>query len=892
MSGHGHDRAGRGGARRYLRLPWHSRDRVRADVDEELAFHLEMRERELVSRGLSAEEARREALRQFGDLDDARRFCAAEDARRLRRDGRRDWWAELATDARFALRQMRRAPSFALLAILTLGLGVGASTVMYSTVHQLLVRPLPVPNGNRIVSLVTATPDGRVRVSPSPRMVEAWRTRSRLLEAVAEVAAQDVSVDRGGTRADALSASVSAEAMTLLSARAERGRWFSPEELRRGGPPVVVLGWGTWQREHGGDPAVLGSTVRIDSTLYTIVGVATRGFAVPTIGTPVHADYYLPLAPDPDALGTTAIGLLRDGVDVERASEELSTIMGTLPADALPMPTMRAQAMRPRDMVRRSLRTLLLVLLGACAVVLLIGCANVANLLLARATARQRELAIRGALGAGRARLIRQLLVESVLLACLAGLLGVALAWRGLALVIAMRPDSLTELATVRLQPGIVAASLAVAAATGILFGLVPALLATGTSLGDALRDAMHTHSGQRRLHRIRGGLIVAEVALSVTLLVGAGLLLRSLVEMQRVEPGFRSDGLVSFMLRRPASERPRPDDLESMHVVASPAIVERLRALPGVEGVAISGDMPIQSGIMIGELQVEGRDLAPGERARTLPMAAVGEGYFAVLGQRLLEGRPIDARTAEQEVVVSRSFARAYWPDGSALGQGFRMSERGSWSRVIGVVEDLRVPDRLQASDGFHRVYVPRTRSYGGDHVTLRLAPGTTVGAAAITKAIAEVAPALEVRDVTTMTAEIERLLARPRFNAILLGTFALLALLLAAGGLYGVLAYAVSQRAREMGIRLALGARPGQVRAMMLAYGGRLTLVGVVGGLALAAGLTRLLASLLYGVQPIDGATFAAVAAIVAGIALAAMWVPARRATSVDPVRVLHEG
>jgi putative ABC transport system permease protein len=520
--------------------------------------------------------------------------------------------------------------------------------------------------------------------------------------------------------------------------------------------------------------------------------------------------------------------------------------------------------------------------------VLLIACANVANLLLARAATREREFAIRSALGAGRWRIIRQLLTESALLALAGGALGLFVAHRGLAAIIALRPDRLAELDEVRLSPTILGLSLGLTMVTGVLFGLAPALFAAARDIGDALKSATRSAAGHMAARRFRSALVIAEVALSVLLLVGAGLLVRTMVKMQRADIGFESAGLVSASIRLPEE---RYTTREQRRVVFD-QLLQRFRAIPGLGAVTWSMGVPPRTGMTFGDLQIEGRTLKDNERVSAFwSQYAPGE-YFRVMRQSLVAGRPFSPDSSGPVVIINETMAQRFFAGTSAVGRRLRLSDKGDWVTIVGVVRDVTVP-RTGGRSGSSRdlqVYFPFEGSFSEATLIARTRSSIADLPRRLSREAAIVDGAIRVRDVTTADEILAKELTGTRFNMSLLVVFAGLAVVLATVGLYGVIAYSVSQRTREMGIRLALGAGQPAVLRLVMSQGARLTVIGLSLGLIAASGLTRLMETMLYGVSPLDAATFVLVGIVLGLVALLATYFPARRATRVDPVIALR--
>lgn len=876
------------GLRRWIRLPWRSRTRIRTDIDDEFQFHLDMRVAELSARGLAPERARAEAMRRFGDVSDAREYCRTMDERSTHEEKRRAWFAELGSDVRFAARQLRRSPSFTALAVLTLALGIGATTAIFSVVNRLVLDPIPYPGGDRIVNLSRTNKEGTLFVTPTPRLLKEWRARVKSLEGVAAFGWNDVVLGGRDESEEIKAGNISAELLPLLQVQPVLGRGILPEDTRVGAPGVVMLGYGLWQRRFGGARDVLGQALTIDGKPYTIVGVLPRDFAVPFMDGGARP-LWMPLIDDPDARGAQAIGKMRVGTDRSRLDRELSDVLTALGVESPEFRDWKARASRPQDYLGDSTRDTLFILLGAVGMVLLIACANVANLLLARASTRQRELAIRAALGAGRWRIIRQLLTESALLALAGGALGLVVADRGLAIIVALRPERLAELDELRLAPTVLLVSLGLTIMTGILFGLAPALFAAARDIGHALKSTTRSASGHQGTRRLRNLLVIGEVTLSVLLLVGAGLLVRTMLQINRADIGFEPRGLTAARVQLPEKKFPSGE----MRRVVFDQLLERVRSIPGVSEVTWAGGVPPRAGVSFGQLEVEGVTVKENERSAALWSQWGNADYFRTLRLPLVAGRPFSADTAQREVIVNETMARRFWPGTTAVGRRLRFDPKAPWVTVVGVARNVTVPSTGRKTTGGISDFQMYLRFSGDfESATLLFRPTAPVPdlTRRLTREVQAIDPGIRVREVTGVDVALAKELAGPKFNMSLLVAFAGLALVLATVGLYGVIAYSVSQRTREMGIRLALGAGQPAVLRLVLSQGARLTVLGLVAGLAAAAALTRVMVGMLYAVSPLDPLTFVLVGAILGIVAALASYFPARRATQVDPVIALR--
>jgi putative ABC transport system permease protein len=689
----------------------------------------------------------------------------------------------------------------------------------------------------------------------------------------------------------------------LFGSQPVLGRAFLPEEEQAGHAPVAIIGHGLWRRRFGAEVSVLGRTITLEGRNYSVIGVAPPGFDWPDKTeawiTPLR------LAPEfsPQMDVTTSRGMgylsafarLKPGVSVAQSQAEMDTITARLRAQYPDANSRRYNTVVPlRTFIVGEVRTALWTLLGAVTGVLLIACANVANLLLARNAARRKELAVRSALGASRARLLRQLLVESLLLAALGGALGVCVAWGGVALLAAFAPGDLPRLAEIRLDARVFGFTLSLSLLTGLLFGLAPALRAGRTARGEinsALNDSARGAGGGAKQSGLRGALIVAEVALSLVLLTGAGLLLRSFVKLQSVKPGFDPQQVLTLRVS-PSGERYRVAEGRRAY---NDQVIERLSALPGALAVGAINTLPLSKGPNAG-YRIEGRSPLPPEQRLIANYRIVSPDYFRALGIPILRGRGFNAGDRAEGpdvVVINQAMARRDFPGEDPIGKriSFGTNERGEslWFQIIGVVADVRSLDLKQEPEpdffATHRQVTPPGYSF-----VIRSAVEPEQLAAAAREAIRQIDPQQPVTEVRAMEQVVYETIAQPRFNLLLLGLFAGIALLLAAAGIYGVLSYTVTQRAPEIGVRLALGASPGDAMRLIIGQGMKLTLAGVGLGLVGSLALTRLLGSLLFGVSARDPLTFALLALLLAAVALLACLIPARRATRVDPMIALR--
>lgn len=875
------------GVRRTFRLDRLSPHQVDRDLDAELQFHLAMREVELRAGGLSAEEASAEARRRFGDVEEARRYCRELDGEGAREYRRREWVRGWGQDVRFAVRQLRRAPAMVLVAVVTLALGIGATTAIFSVVHRLMLAPLPYPDADRIVAVSRAAAKGQMFITATPSLVDAWRDGSNAFEQLGAYRTVDMQATTPGGDGDPeqlLGVRLSAQMPAVLGVRPALGRFFAPEEMLAGGAPVAMVSYGYWQRRYGGDRDVLGQIITLDGSDYTVVGVLSRTFVLPSFRPISDRQVAVPLMADTSSSSVFAVGRLRPGVTTEAATEQLGAVMKRLSETEPEYRSTTARVMQQSEFLGKGTRNTLLVLLVAVGVVLMIACANVAGLLLARAAGRQRELAVRAALGAGRRRLVRQLLTESALLGAAGGAAGLAVAWAGLRAVIALRPPSLDELAGVRLEPAVLLGSLAVAVLTSLIFGLAPALLAAADGLAASLVGSSRSATGRRGAQRLRAALVGGEVALSVVLLVCAGLLVRSVQALQSVDVGVDTRGLAGASVALPMERY--PDDGSRRAAYAQ--LIQRVRAMPGVVGATMAMDTPPDILVTFGKLEVDGVPTLPGEPPSLIGLDMVSPDYFEMIGARLRVGH-MPADTVGHGVVINETFARRYWSDGRAIGARLRLSDKEPWQTVTGVASDIQLPGATGSQHEL-RMYSYFRGTFEQSTVLVRTAGEAPLRLADLARAAAEVDPGIRIDNLRTAESVVTGRLAGPRFTMTLLGVFAVVALALAIVGLYGVVSLAVTQRTREIGVRLALGASPRGVTRMVVGHAMLLAGGGLVVGLGASVGAVRFVRGMLYGVEPLDAPTFVAVAASLAAVAFVAALIPARRAARVDAMVALR--
>ncbi|HJR61827.1 MAG TPA: ABC transporter permease [Vicinamibacterales bacterium] len=863
------------------------------DVDVELSFHLEMRIRELVDEGETPARAREIALRRFGDYDSSRNQCLEINERRRRRMTRTEYVTELRQDVGYALRMLRRTPGFTLVAVVTLALGIGANSAIFSVVHGVLLASLPYRDAGRLFQPRMLYPDGTVYWALSAPDFVSVREHSRVFEQVEAYTTGTFTLLGAGEPQEIRGARVSAGLFELVGWRVALGRGFVPEEHRPGQGTFAVIDHGFWQRAFGGDRGVLGRKVLVGGNPYTIVGVLAAGERLPDV-----VDMYAPLEYDETFSATTAtrrraeylevLGRTRPGVTAVQVDDDLKRIGAQLQRDFPDTNdglTFTSASLRAR--IIGDVQRPLLVLLGAVGLVLLIACANVANLLMARASVREGELAVRVAMGAGRGRLLRQLLTEAVVLGLAGGALGLLIAHWSTRALVAAQPADIPRLEEVGVNGPVALFTLAVALVTGLVFGLLPALQATGGRLQRALREGGRGAGPGRTAHRVRAGLVVAEMALSVVLLTGAGLLIRSFVELTRVNPGFKAEQAMAFRIALQGDEYAKGQQIRDR----VNQFEMRLRALPGVTSVAATTVLPLsgQGGLI--DFQVVGAPPPPANVNREIGIASITPEYFTAIGTPLRRGRGFtthDHDKAPAVAIVNEAAVRRWFKDSDPLGQQVEMS--GVRREVIGVVADVR--QRHPGQPVAPQLYTPYAqRTARTVRIVVRSAGDPIALAPAIRAEIRALDPNLAITDFSPLEQLVTRSVARPRFYTALLALFAGVALALAATGIFGVMSYAVAQRAREISIRMALGARTGQVlrmvvgRAVALAAGG--ALLGIAGAMALG----RVIQNQLFGVGVADPLTIGAVVLVLLGSAALASFMPARRAAALDPASALRE-
>jgi len=800
------------------------------------------------------------------------------------------------TDLRFAFRLLRKSPGFTFIAVLTLALGIGANTAIFTVFDALLLKPLPFPKPEQLVRLYNTVPQlDKAPISPAKFLD--WQQQNRVFQEIAAYVGKDFTVLGGNAPERLFGTRVSADFFKLLGVQPSLGRTFRGEEDEYGRNQVVILSNQIWQKRFGGRHDIIGQSLTLNDKSFTVVGVMPANFTYPF----PEVQLWTPMAFSPaervvrDTNFLSAIGRLKDGVGLEEARTQMDLVARQI-AEQHPEAN-TGDALKLVSLMEATVgevRPLLYVLSGAVGLVLLICCANVANLLLARGAQRQKELAIRSAIGANRTQIIRLLLVESLLLAVIGGSLGCLIAFWGIDLLVALKPDDLPRLDQIGIDWPVLLFTAGISLTTGLLFGLAPALQSAHPPLNQMLKEGDRTGTSGPARHRIRDLLVIGEVALSLVLLVAAGLLIRSFVRLLEVDPGFRSDHVLTVSIPLPASRYPEA----AQQAAFFQRLVERVRELPGVRAAGAVTDVPLFGGSSTG-FDVEGRPLsAPNERPMTDFRSATPD-YFRVMGMTLVAGRDFnthDKADAPPVAVINETLARRYFGKENPIGKRIGLSRPIDWREIVGVVHDVR--NYGLASDVKPECYLPYLQN-GPDYLAgsaswmimvLRTESDPLGFAGAIKATLQQIDKDQPIANAKPMTAYLAQSLAQRRFNMLLLAVFAGLALLLSAIGIYGVISYSVAQRQREIGIRMALGARPDHVLALIVRQGMRPAFLGLVAGTFVAVGLTRFMRSLLFQVSAIDPLVFLGVAFLLAVVAVAACFLPARRAAHLDPVATLR--
>ncbi len=863
------------------------------DLDRELRDHLEMDAEARQDRGLSAEEARFAAQRDFGN------------ATRVKEVTREMWgWASLERfwqDVRYSLRLIRRNPGFTAVAVLTLALGIGANTAIFSIVNATLLRPLPFSGANRIF-VVRRANNELGGASLSIPIYLAWKQTQAPFEALGLlVYSGDVTLS-GESEPERIHAwGLSPEMFEVVGVYPALGRSFQKGDSVPGAPRVVILSDSLWRRKFSADPGIIGRAVTINGTSRTVVGVMPRNFQMPLMGAnaaEIWLSVQLPVSSQsPSYGGLLGVGRLRPGATPAQAEAALTPPLQSLrPQFPMMIGTQETAWLQPaREFLTRGAGIMPLLLLGAVGFVLLIACANVANLLLARSTVRKREIAVRTAVGASRGRLIRQLLTESVLLGLAGGLVGLLVCYACFRFILSLVPADLARVGDIRMDAAVLGFTILLSLLTGLIFGLIPAFQLSAVDLHATLKEGSAGAGIGRGRGWLRSALVTCEVGLSLVLVAGAALLCQSFISLLRVQPGFNTQNVLTFDISLPRA----PFDTSAKCIAFFDSTTAKLASVAGVKQVAYASLSPLQPGSPDSLFTIEGDPSKENEKYDA-DFRFVNPDYFRVLGVPLMRGRGIsaaDTANSEQVVLINQTLAQKLWPGRDPIGQriwfgkGMGAGAEPGPRMIVGIVGDIR--DVSLAEPAEETMYIPFAQNHDEESdATFILRSGQYPRALipTVRNSIHESAPNLPLSAVQTMDDAISASLTGQRFATTLLVLFGAMALLIATVGVYGVISYSVAQRTHEIGIRVALGASRSRVLAMILGQGVRLAVVGIAAGLIASFWLTRLLSDLLYGVKPTDPATFAGVALILMAVALAACWIPARRATRADPMVALR--
>jgi putative ABC transport system permease protein len=870
-----------------------------AEIVEELSQHLDDRYSESLARGDAPEEALRKALAELSD-----RQLLARELRRVERqvspepivigtNRRRNMIADLWQDLRYGARMSLKNPGFALIAVITLGLGIGANTAIFSVVNAVLIRAFPYRDADRLV-IVWETIDGEQN-TVSPANFFDWQEQNRVFEGMASYADTRVNLVGDGEPEEIPAQETTANLFSVLGVNALLGRTFTPEDGRPGQNNAAVISFALWQSRFGGDPRVIGRKLNLNAVQRTVVGVLppdvkwhVRKFST----TGQAAELWFPAITNEmrDHRGRFigVVARLKPDVTLPQARAEMGAVAGRLAEQYKQFNAgFGADVVSLRQQFAGEIRLALLVLMGAVGFVLLIACANVANLLLARAASRRKEIAVRAAMGASRGRIVRQLLTESLLLSVMGGGAGLLLTRWATAALVSFSPPELGDFQNVEISAPVLGFTFVVALLTGVIFGLVPAFEASNVKLNNTLKEAGRSLMGSARSRRLRSALVVIEIALALTLLAGAGLLASSFLRLRGVDTGFNARNVLTMRVTLPGARY----DQEAKVVNFFTQALERMQTLPGVEAAGAVNHTPFLGLGTQTSFQIEGRPKpAPGQWEATTGLCVTDQNFFRTLQIPRTRGRLFteqEVREKRDVVIINEALARKYFPNEDPLGQ--RITLWGGPTEIIGVVGDAKHKELNKETGPMS--YWPIAQQPDASMIfALRTHGDAAAVATAARKEIQTLDPQQSVGDVYTLESLVGNSIAAQRFNALLFSVFAVVALLLSVGGIYGVMSYAVAQRSHELGVRVALGARSRDVLKLVIGQGMKLTLAGVAVGLVLAFGLTRTLRNMLFEVSATDPSMFVGVAAMLAAVALLACYIPARRAIRADPLVALR--
>jgi predicted permease len=869
---------------------------VEVELDEELRYHLDREAEKYRQMGASPEEATRRARLALGGQEQARQQCREARGTKLLED--------LIQDLRYGVRTLTKNPRLTWMIVLSLAIGIGANTAIFSVTSTLLLKPLPYPHADRLAILWLRSPGiGIPQDWPSPGQYHDIKTKNHVFDETA-LAIGDNYILTGQSRAvkvDGISASSSL--FTMLGAKPLLGRVFLPDEDKPGKPLTVVLTYALWQETFGGDPNIIGRSITLDGKTRAVVGVLPREFrlnheVVPTVAGIDKPEIFLPLpmdAKDEQDYGPENFNILarlKPGVTVQQAQADIGIIAAQIREEKHRDPSFTISVVPLIEQVVGNVRTAVLILFGAVALVLLIACTNVANLLLSRATVRQKEIAMRTALGAGRMRVVMQLLTESVLLGVLGGAAGLTIAAGCLFSVRLMHPGNIPRLDELGMDFPVLLFTLAISILTGIAFGLAPAFRASRIDLNATLKAGGRCSSRgglNVRLDKLRGALAIAELAVSLTLLAGAGLLVRSFLRLLSVPPGFNPEHVISMQVAAYGPKYTQPAQRSQFWQ----ELGKRVRGLPGVTGEGAVSVLPLTPSVGWGGMQIEGYVPPPNQPELQVDQRIATSDYFTAMNIPLISGRlfaSIDTDKSQQVVLVDQKMANRFWPNGDAVGKRVRHNEKSPWLTIAGVVGVVK--QYGLDTDTRMVVYYAHSQHPGGSMFLVARTTGEPTGLAdAIGQQVQAVDPDVPVYDIATMQQRVHESVARQRFAMSMLGAFAGFAMILAAVGVYGVMSFFVTQGTPDIAIRMALGAQRNSILSLVFQQGMALAFIGIAMGLIGAFTLTRFMGSLLFGVSPTDPLTFGGVVLLLMLAAVSACYFPARRAMGVDPMVALRE-
>ena len=869
------------------------RARMEQELSDELRFHLEKLVEENVAKRMTRGEARYAALRELGGIEQVKDEC--RDMRRV------NFIENLIQDLHYGLRTLEKSPGFAAVAILTLALGIGANTAIFSVVYAVLLKPLPFSNPDQLVRVFEANQAaGILGDGCSYPEFQEWRRQNHVFSGMAAVQGHELNLTGQGEPMVVKVGDVTADFFSVLGVAPLAGRTFLPEDGEQGAAPVAVISYGLWRGRFGADPDLIGRTIELDKRSFTVVGVMPRNFRFVLDGRggllwiPVVQDpWFGGLAKRPTGHWFTAIARLKPGVSAAQGQAEMDALGPRLAPQFRPGDdgwAIRTVSLR-NAMTYNATPAALLMLLAAVGLVLSIACANVANLLLARATSRAKEFAVRAALGAGRARILRQLLTESAVLGLLGAALGIGLAYWGVHGLSGLLPASFPRAESIRVDGSVLAFALLLSLGASLLFGMAPALFAADPRLQTTLQESGGRPGEGKGRRRARNLLVTAEVALAMVLLVGAGLLIRSFAALMSVNPGFDTRNILKAEVPLPRFQYSTPQQW----VTFSNEVLARIQAEPDLQDTAIALPLPLADGCANLPFRIANAPPLPSGSSNTADYVSVSPEYFRVVSIPLLRGRYFgrqDAMSTPRVAIISEALARVYFPHQDPLGQqlifGFPPDEDVK-REIVGVVGDVR-DAALNQTPG-PMMYVPFAQApLWGVGLVVKTSSSASAAAHEIRQKVHEVDRDLPVTDMEWMSEAVDASLTPTRLRTWLLGLFGAIALALAAVGIFGVISYSVSCRAHEFGIRMALGATRREILRLVLGEALGLALAGVGAGIVAALGLTQLISSLLYGVRPRDPATLIALPLLLTGTALLAAYLPARRATKVDPISALR--